>query len=367
MEDYDILQGLEIVVITGVVAWLVYVVYQIKYHPRNAYKLLPKRLRSWSFLQRLGVTDRSATFQELGDRFTSLQDITKAMRVNGLERANLIIGIDFTASNEWQGRKSFGGRSLHHIAIEPKSGKVSKWNPYQKVIRTIGETMRDFDDDQQIPVYGFGDERTKDTDVFPLLDDDSPCQNIEEVLARYTRAVKSVSLSGPTSFAPIIQKAINVVRDTGKYHVLLILADGRLDDEQDKKTREAIVQASNYPLSIVVVGVGDGPWDVMHLYDDELPQRRFDNFQFVEFIEVKKHRFSRDDSFEMEFAVQAMMEIPDQYKAIKALGLLKDDVNANGGDHNPNNRHLTEKRNSDSSISYNKHNARRKTLKQTDV
>jgi len=44
-----------------------------------------------------------------------------------------------------------------------------------------------------------------------------------------------------------------------RFHVLLILCDGQVTSERE--TAEAIVEASNFPLAIVVVGVGDGPWD----------------------------------------------------------------------------------------------------------
>ena len=319
MAETSLFMLVELVLMAGILSWVSYAVYYVVYHPKQAYNILPARIRSWSLLRMLGVTDRSNTFNEIEDRFSSLAEITKAMQANGLEKANLIIGIDFTASNEWQGRKSFGGRSLHHIHIDPKSSRISKWNPYQRVIRAIGESLQSIDEDNLIPVYGFGDERTKDHSVFPLIEE-APCQGVDEVLTRYTRTVGSVSLSGPTSFAPVIRRAIEIVQQTGKYHLLLIIADGRVENEQDLETRSAIVDASNYPLSIILVGVGDGPWDVMHEYDDRLPQRRFDNFQFVEFVEKKSSRFSRE--VETEFAVQALMEIPDQYRTIKSLGLL---------------------------------------------
>jgi hypothetical protein len=117
-------------------------------------------------------------------------------------------------------------------------------------------------------------------------------------------------MSGPTSFSPIIRKAIELVKITKQYHILLIICDGGVTNK--KETANAIVEASKWPLSIVCIGVGRGPWDIMEEFDDELPERDFDNFQFVHF-----NRVINSENAEVKFALDALMEIPEQFDYIK--------------------------------------------------
>ncbi|KAK9086919.1 hypothetical protein Syun_029313 [Stephania yunnanensis] len=49
----------------------------------------------------------------------------------------------------------------------------------------------------------------------------------------------------------------------------------------------------SYPLSIVLVGVGDGPWDDLKKFDDRFPAREFDNFQFVNVMDIMSRNARR--------------------------------------------------------------------------
>jgi len=249
------------------------------------------------------------SFQAIPNKYQTLEEVQKGLREAGLESSNLILGIDYTKSNTWTGTKTFGNRCLHSLSRD-------YLNPYQVVISIMGRTLEVFDDDHKIPIYGFGDTHTRDKSVFSFFPNKAPAQGLQEALARYNQITSSIELSGPTSFAPIIKEAIDVIKKHGGYHILVIIADGQVSSEAP--TRDAIVEASNYPLSIILVGVGDGPWDTMKEFDDGLPARKFDNFQFVDFHEL----MTKYDGDESTFAMFALMEIPDQYKEIKRLGFL---------------------------------------------
>eukprot|EP00056_Hartaetosiga_gracilis_P020941 m.22020 g.22020 ORF g.22020 m.22020 type:complete len:294 (-) comp8791_c0_seq2:155-1036(-) len=268
--------------------------------------------------RRGGITTgrkRRATFHTIRDRYRSIDEVSEAIRKSGLESCNLIVGIDYTKSNEFQGRRTFGGKSLHHVDITKETE-----NPYQKVIRIVGQTLSSFDEDNLIPAFGFGDLTTHGDGVFSFVKN-RHCHTFQEVLQRYNELTPMIDLSGPTNFAPLIYKAIDIVKEHWNFHVLLIVADGQVT--APNSTVKAIVEASKYPLSIIMIGVGDGPWDMMKDFDDHLPQRQFDNFQFVNFEEVRRRGGDNPDA---SFALHALMELPEQFYVIKELNLLNNDI-----------------------------------------
>ncbi|KAF4357445.1 hypothetical protein F8388_011183 [Cannabis sativa] len=77
-----------------------------------------------------------------------------------------------------------------------------------------------------------------------------------------------------------------------------------------------------YPLSIILVGVDDVPWVLMQKFDDFVTSRAFDNCQCtLNLIMMITHEFTtimvKDIPIsynETEFFVEALIEIPSQYK-----------------------------------------------------
>ncbi|KAF0713945.1 hypothetical protein As57867_004129, partial [Aphanomyces stellatus] len=197
------------------------------------------------------------SFRRIADNYTHLGDLKQDLRRRGLESCNLLLGVDFTKSNEWTGKHSFQGRCLHDVSSP-------QLNPYEDVIDIVGRTLRDFDDDNIIPCYGFGDATTGDHSVFtfvPPSERQLPGYSLEGIRARYRDIAPNVVMAGPTSFAPIIRQAVEVVKENhNAYHILVVIADGQVTrsvdvepgqfSPQERATMDALVFASQYPLSI---------------------------------------------------------------------------------------------------------------------
>lgn len=256
-------------------------------------------------------------FRKILDQYESIEEVQQGLREAGLEASQLIVGLDFTKSNEWTGQHTFSAQCLHAI--------TQTMNPYEHALSIVAKTMAPFDDDNLIPCYGFGDLSSKDKSVFSFFPDNRPANGLQGAVMRYRQIAPYIQLSGPTSFAPIVRQAMRtVVENENEYHILLIIADGQVTPSCYQETVDAIVMASHLPLSIVMIGVGDGPWDDMEKFDDELPARKFDNFQFVNFAKVMSQAavYADDAKKEAHFATHALMEIPEQYKIIQKMGYM---------------------------------------------
>ncbi len=243
--------------------------------------------------------------------------------------ASQILGIDFTKSNEWTGKRSFGSRCLHDVSFST--------NPYREAVRVIGRSLEVFDDDKLIPTYGFGTAEAGADKLVSFMPGDQPCHTFQQVEQRYLQLAPQMHMAGPTTFAPIIRKAIEITAASGgQYHILVIVADGQVTrpsstapgqlSQFEQDTANAIVEASNYPLSIVMVGVGDGPWDTMQQFDDAIPNRKWDNWQTV-LMEQSLGKKGGSLEYcppeaEAQFALDALMEVPDQYNITQQLNLL---------------------------------------------
>ena len=127
---------------------------------------------------------------------------------------NLTIGIDFTGSNGTY----TDYRSYHYLN--------NGMNDYEKAIRSCGDILAYYDDDQLFPVFGFGflfknpelnnnlGRGKYDKFNYPINrnESDPNIHLIDNVLVEYRNFITEIKLSGPTNFAPMIRDLNNEVK-----------------------------------------------------------------------------------------------------------------------------------------------------------
>lgn len=110
----------------------------------------------------------------------------------------LNIAIDFTGSNGDPSKPN----SLHY------HGNLQR-NEYLNAIKSVGNILQYYDSDKQVPALGYGAviPGHETSHCFALNGNifDPECDGIDGVVEAYERAIKTVRLSGPTNFAPIIE------------------------------------------------------------------------------------------------------------------------------------------------------------------
>lgn len=134
----------------------------------------------------------------------------------------------------------------------------------------------------------------------------------------YKSCIRQVQLFGPTNFSPVINHVTQYARayqDGSQYFILMIITDGVITDMM--QTKKAIIDASELPLSIIIVGVGNADFDAMSELDgDVIPlnvhgkKAARDIVQFVPFRDIQSLRHPAEAKAKL--AQEVLAEIPRQ-------------------------------------------------------
>ena len=228
----------------------------------------------------------------------------------------LTIGIDFTGSNGHYKDPP----SLHYLG--------GGLNNYESAIRSCGDIVSAYDKEQSFPVFAFGfnfinpslnnfDGKYTDFNYPINCNTENPAiKYIDGVLQEYRNFITKIHLAGPTYFSPMINDLIFEVEreiEEGQlynYHLIMILTDGMIDDMAE--TKDSLVAASFLPISVIIIGIGNGDFtkmdildaDVSPLYDSTGRKADRDLVQFVPYNQFKNNP--------QQLAEQVLEEIPRQ-------------------------------------------------------
>ena len=204
---------------------------------------------------------------------------------------NFVLGIDYTSSNKDPSHPE----SLHYI-------KSNGLNDYEKAISGVFDILLNYNRRKEVSMFGFGGipkfpnyESQLTNHIFPLTgDSENPSAfGLEGILKVYRNSLDQVQFASPSYLEPMInltkQMALQVsLKELNEYTMLIILTDGKCHDMQD--TLNAIIESSGLPLSVIIVGVGNGDFRKMDILDGSQGIQNFkgeiaerDLVQFVPF------------------------------------------------------------------------------------
>jgi len=218
---------------------------------------------------------------------------------------SLAVAIDFTASN---GDPRVPGTPHYFHTAGSK-----QWNDYEKAIFAVGSILAKYDSDNKFPVWGFGAKYNDRVRHCFQCGTDVEVEGVQGIMDAYRGVFRTpLRMSFPTQFTEIIRTAAGYAqheqegaREEGyqSYTILLILTAGNVEDVQE--TKNQLIAASNEPLSVVVLGIGDADFSGMEFldaFDAEVEAGR-DITKFVEFNDYKSYNALTE---------AVLDEIPDQ-------------------------------------------------------
>ena len=224
---------------------------------------------------------------------------------------NQMVLVDYSKSNGQPKQPD----SLHALS----SFKV---NPYQHAISNVGGVLFKYGGETPvIRMHGFGGKLPGSTEgasceFFELKTQEIPeVKTIRQAIVVYERMLQALDCCFAAKLSPGIRSCMEwakteSVKDPKFYAVLLILTDGEVEDMEE--TKEAVVEASVLPMSIIIVGLRGKNLSYFKVLDGDLRKLRDrrnravfrDIVQYVDYSQVKTDKAKLDE--------EVLAELPHQ-------------------------------------------------------
>ncbi|CAL6027831.1 Copine_I [Hexamita inflata] len=246
------------------------------------------------------------------DKINTYSQLMRQMQLMGQIPFRTMFALDFSLSNSW---------------IEPKNivhNPTSDKNPYKVIMQytqtQVGRVLKNS------PVFGyrFGCKHSEDMKCCPLAfpeNQNAQFETFDALIEGYKSGLKQTTLFGPTILTQVFKEAIQVQTEYCKKDplVCIIVTDGDIDDVEIDG--EMLIQASKYPICFVCIGVGNGQFTKMKLFDD-LKGRKFDNFQFLQYNEVERKMEFKCERPDQTLALEMFKELPAAIQKMKKAGII---------------------------------------------
>lgn len=119
-------------------------------------------------------------------------------------------------------------------------------NLYETAINASGRVLEYYDTDKLYNVYGFGGSNLSGKHCFPLGGNEEKVCGKSGIINLYRKYKSTIQVNGKNNFSEIIIKAQEIAKiyqsTPGKYLILLLLTDGKIDDINE--TKDAIIEIS---------------------------------------------------------------------------------------------------------------------------
>ena len=188
-------------------------------------------------------------------------------------------------------------------------------NDYERSIIALLNVLGKFDADKHYAVWGFG--AKYDGVLYKVFQcgENRLVSGISGVLETYRAQFRTgiTMADTPTAFASVLRTGVAHSKKIARVHeklgemsytILVVLSDSDVQDLED--TGKVMDSASDAPLSVIFVGIGEtSDFRNMRFIDNDRQQRTLrDIAQFLQFNEFSRHS--------QKFTREALQEVPQQ-------------------------------------------------------